>query len=106
MSFYWIVYEWSCHIPIELEHRAWRAIRTLNYDLNAAGEERNLSLDEHEEIRGESYENAHLTKERAKIFIIVKSIEKTSLLSKNCSYMTLGFIFSRGSLGLGGLVLL
>ena len=35
-----------CHLPVELEHRAWWAIRILNYELNATGEERKLNLNE------------------------------------------------------------
>jgi len=68
MSPYRVVYSRSCHLPIELEHRAWWAIWTLNYDLSAAGDERKLNLNELEEIRREAYENARLSKERAKIF--------------------------------------
>jgi len=68
MSPYRVVYGRPCHLPVELEYRAWWAIRTLNYDLSAAGEERKLNLNELEEIRWEAYENARLSKERAKIF--------------------------------------
>jgi len=68
MSPYRVVYGWPWHLPVELKHRPWWAIRTLNYDLNVAGEERKLSLNELEEIRREAYENAPLSKERAKTF--------------------------------------
>ena len=106
MSPYRVVYGWPCHLPVELEHRAWRAIRTLNYELNAAGEERKLNLNEPEEIRREAYENARLSKERAKIFHDRQINRKDCLLGKRWSCMTPDFISFRGSLGLGGPVLL
>ena len=33
-----VVYGKPCHLPVELEHRAWWAIRKLNYDLTEAGD--------------------------------------------------------------------
>jgi len=68
MSPYKFVFGQPCHLFVDLEHRAWWAIRTLNYDLSAAGEQRKLNLNELEEIRRKAYENARLSKERAKIF--------------------------------------
>jgi len=67
MSPYRVVYEKSCHLPVELEHRSWWAIWTLNYDLTTAGEERRLQLSELEEIRSDAYESARLSKERVKL---------------------------------------
>ena len=42
MSPYRVVYDKPCHLPVEIEHRAWWAIKKLNYDLTGAGEERKL----------------------------------------------------------------
>jgi len=52
--------------PSELEHRPWWAIRTLNYDPTATGEQMRLQLSELEDILAEAYKSSRLFKERAK----------------------------------------
>ncbi|GKC29488.1 reverse transcriptase domain-containing protein [Tanacetum coccineum] len=43
---YKLIYEKPCHLPIELEHRAYWALKHANFDLKTAGDHRKLQLNE------------------------------------------------------------
>ena len=66
MSPYRIVYGKPCHLPLELEYKAMRAIKKLNCDFQATKEKRLLRMNELEELRNEAYDNAIIYKEKTK----------------------------------------
>ena len=51
---------------MELEHKSYWAIKTLNKNYTSAGEKQNLDIHELEELRLDAYENAKICKERTK----------------------------------------
>nr|GEX13631.1 reverse transcriptase domain-containing protein [Tanacetum cinerariifolium] len=63
---YKLVYRKSCHLPIELEHRAYWALKHVNFNLKTGGDHRKLQLNELNELHDQAYENSVIYKERTK----------------------------------------
>ena len=68
LTSYQLIYRKSCHLPVELEHKAYQATSVLNFDLKKTSMKRLLQLNELEELQMNAYKNAKLYKDHTKLW--------------------------------------
>ena len=66
MFLYRLVYGKACHLPVDIEYKAWWAVNKLNLDMDRAGLNRLLDINELKELRNDAYFNSKIAKDKLK----------------------------------------
>nr|GEU91874.1 reverse transcriptase domain-containing protein [Tanacetum cinerariifolium] len=96
---YKLVYGKSCHLPIELEHKAYWALKHVNFDIKTMGDHQKLQLNE---LSDQENENSLIYKEKTKNFMTQRSKTAFLMLVSGFYSLILVLTYSREILKLTG----
>nr|GEV45927.1 reverse transcriptase domain-containing protein [Tanacetum cinerariifolium] len=97
---YKLVYGKSCHLPIKLEHKAYWALKHVNFDLKTTCDHQKHQLNELNELRDQAYENSLIYKEKMKKLHDSKIKNRIFNGAIKSKYSLKKSIFSKDSKGL------
>ena len=64
MSSYRLVYGKACHLPVEIEYKAWWAVKKLNLNMDRASLNRLFVINKLEELRNDANFNSKIAKDK------------------------------------------
>ncbi|XP_014492372.1 uncharacterized protein LOC106754820 [Vigna radiata var. radiata] len=76
LSPFQLVYGKACHLPVEMEHKALRALKFLNFDPYETQSKRRIQVLELEEMRLHAYDSSRSYKEKVKFYHDRKLIKR------------------------------
>ncbi|XP_052623361.1 uncharacterized protein LOC128128452 [Lactuca sativa] len=62
----WLVYGKQCHLPVEIEHKEFWALKMCNYDMKELKSNRLMQMNALEELRNDAYSSSLIYKEKTK----------------------------------------